>query len=79
MARHATGDRVMHAQYGDGTITETNEYHTRIEFDAHGLHTFSSPRMSLAPSSTPAPPKATRRARKPRVVAAAVAPTAVAE
>lgn len=60
---YAPGDRVMHTQYGDGTLVSTNEYHTVIDFDAHGLRTFSSPRVVLSASSTPAPPKPVRRPR----------------
>lgn len=60
---YAPGDRVMHDQYGDGTIVSTNEYHTVIDFDGHGLRTFSSPRVTLRPTSTPAPPKPVRRTR----------------
>ena len=64
MAKHATGDRVAHAQYGDGTVTSVNEYHTMIEFDAHGARTFSSPRVVLDASSTPAPVKPAKAARR---------------
>jgi hypothetical protein len=60
---HAPGDRVSHVQYGDGTIVSTNEYHTIIDFDAHGPRTFASPRVVLTATSTPAPPKPTRRRR----------------
>jgi hypothetical protein len=68
---YAPGDRVTHAQYGDGTIESANEYHTVIDFDAHGRRTFSSPRVVLAESSTVAPPKPVRGAakRKPRATA----------
>ena len=52
---YAPGDRVMHSQYGDGTLVSTNEYHTIIDFDEHGRRTFSSPRVVLSASSTPAP------------------------
>jgi hypothetical protein len=63
MSLYSTGDRVTHTQYGDGTITSVNEYHTRISFDAHGAHTFVSSRVVLAPSETPAPVVVTRRRR----------------
>jgi hypothetical protein len=52
---HAVGDRVAHGAYGDGTITRVNVYHTVIDFDAHGLRTFSSPRVVLSPTTTVAP------------------------
>ena len=48
------------------TLVSTNEYHTVIEFDAHGVRTFSSPRVVLSASSTEAPPKPARRAGRGR-------------
>lgn len=72
MARLSSGDRVTHAQYGDGTVSSTNEYHTRIDFDEHGPRTFSSPRVALAPATSAAPVKVKAR-RKKAVVAAATA------
>ena len=64
MLKYSAGDRVAHSQYGDGTLTSVNEYHTVIDFDAHGVRTFSSPRVVLAISSTPAPLKPVKRARR---------------
>jgi hypothetical protein len=61
MPAYAAGDRVNHTQYGDGTVTSVNEYHTRITFDAHGARTFVSSRVELQPSDTPAPVVAPRR------------------
>ena len=58
---YAPGDRVTHAQYGDGTLVSRNEYHVVINFDAHGRRTFSSPRVVLSASSTPEPVKPVRR------------------
>jgi hypothetical protein len=72
MLKYTPGDRVTHTQYGDGTLNSVNEYHTVIDFDAHGVRTFSSPRVSLAPSSTPAPVKPTKPARRARAKAPAV-------
>lgn len=66
MLKYTPGDRVAHTQYGDGTLTSVNEYHTVIDFDAHGVHTFSSPRVVLATSSTPAPVKPVKPARRAR-------------
>lgn len=54
---YSAGDRVAHTQYGDGTISSVNQYHTVIEFDAHGARTFASPRVVLTHSTTPAPEK----------------------
>jgi hypothetical protein len=72
---YAPGNRVTHEKYGDGTLVSSNEYHTVIDFDAHGRRTFSSPRVVLAASSTPAPVKPPAR-RKARPAAAAVDDTA---
>ena len=64
MAYYSTGARVAHSQYGEGTLISANEYHTIIDFDAHGLRTFSSPRVVLTASNSPAPPKPSRRRRR---------------
>ena len=64
MLKYTTGDRVAHTQYGDGTINSVNEYHTVIDFDAHGVRTFSSPRVVLSGSSTPAPVRPVKGARR---------------
>jgi hypothetical protein len=63
---YAPGDRVTHVQYGDGTLVSTNEYHTVIDFDAHGPRTFSTPRVALIAATSLAPPKPARRARAKR-------------
>lgn len=65
MRGYATGDRVNHSQYGDGTIDSVNEFHTKITFDAHGLRTFQSSRVVLtrATSAAPTKPASTRRKR----------------
>jgi len=63
---HAIGDRVAHEQYGDGTVTRVNEYHTVIDFDTHGVRTFSSPRVVLSPTTTLAPPPKPARRRVAR-------------
>ena len=73
MLKYAAGDRVVHLQYGDGTLTSVNEYHTVIDFDLHGARTFSTPRVVLAISSTPAPPaKPAKRARRAKRLLATV-------
>lgn len=66
MSTRNSGDRVAHAQYGDGTVSSVNEYHTVIEFDAHGARTFVSPRVVLTESKTPAPAKPVRKKAAPR-------------
>ncbi len=60
---YAAGNRVVHVSYGDGTVTAVNQYHTVIDFDAHGSRTFATPMVQLEPSSIPAPPKAVRTRR----------------
>ena len=67
---YAPGDRVTHSQYGDGTLVSSNEYHTVIEFDGHGVRTFSSPRVVLTAASTAAPVKPARRQGGKRVARA---------
>lgn len=61
MGTYAAGDRVAHVEYGDGTVTRANEYHTVIDFDAHGPRTFSSPRVVLRAATSAAPVKTPRR------------------
>lgn len=63
MRPFAVGDRVTQPQYGAGTITAVNEYHTVIDFDEHGPRTFSTAMVRLERSSTAAPvrTKAPRR------------------
>ena len=69
MANYSTGDRVSQAQYGDGTVTAANEYHTVVDFDAHGVRTFATPLVRLEPSATLAPPKPVKARRKARAAA----------
>ena len=61
---YSTGNRVCHANYGDGTVTAANEYHTVIDFDAHGSRTFATPLVRLESSAIPAPPKVTKTRRR---------------
>jgi hypothetical protein len=66
---YGIGDRVVQLQYGAGTITVSNEYHTVIDFDDHGVRTFATPLVQLERSSSVAPPKppaANRRKRSGR-------------
>ena len=58
-----TGDRVAHPSYGHGTLSSLNEYHTVIDFDAHGTRTFVSSRVVLTDSMVPAPEKPVRPKR----------------
>ncbi len=64
MVLYNVGDRVAQPQYGTGTVTAANEYHTTIEFDEHGPRTFVTSKVKLETSATPAPAKAVKKSRK---------------
>ena len=64
MRLFAKGDRVMQPNYGPGTVTEANAYHTVIEFDQHGVRTFVTDRVILEPTSEPAPTRAKGRGKR---------------
>lgn len=66
MRLYIKGDRVSQPNYGPGTVTSANEYHTVIEFDAHGTRTFATPLVHLEPSSTSAPRPAEKASRRKR-------------
>jgi hypothetical protein len=56
------GDRVTHGQYGAGTVTDLDVYHTVIDFDAHGPRRFVTNRVVLEPTTDPGPSPSQRRA-----------------
>ena len=60
---YSNGDRVAQRQYGNGTVTAANEYHTVIDFDEHGSRTFATRLVQLERSSTAAPVKPTKSRR----------------
>jgi PcrA/UvrD helicase-like protein len=64
MAKFTVGDRVTHDVYGHGTIASTDEYHTRISFDEHGVRTFVASLVVLTRSTAPPPVRATTPRRK---------------
>jgi hypothetical protein len=64
MKRFDKGDRVVHGQYGAGTLVDVNEYHTVIDFDDHGVHKFVTTLVLLERTTTPAPVRAVKPARK---------------
>jgi hypothetical protein len=64
MRLFAKGDRVTQPNYGPGTVTEVNAYHTVIEFDQHGIRTFVTDRVILEPSNEPAPARAKSRGKR---------------
>ena len=55
------GDRVSHEQYGTGTITDRNVYHTVIDFDAYGSRRFVTDRVVLERTTVPSPLGSERR------------------
>jgi len=61
---YSTGARVTQPQYGDGTVSAVNEYHTVIDFDMHGSRTFKTSIVRLEQSSTAAPPKPEKPKRR---------------
>jgi hypothetical protein len=64
MKLFSIGARVAQPTYGTGTITLTNEYHTIIDFDAHGSRTFATRLVQLEPTDTLAPERPKRAPRK---------------
>ncbi len=64
MRMFAVGDRVVQPQYGPGTITTVNQYHTVIDFDHHGVRTFVTRIVQLAETTEPAPVRPARPSRK---------------
>jgi hypothetical protein len=68
----ALGDRVQHEQYGAGTVTMLDVYHTVIDFDGHGLRRFVTHRVVVERTDDPGPTAsekrviATRRAKEER-------------
>jgi hypothetical protein len=69
MPTYTRGDRVTHEQYGPGTLTDVNEYHTVIDFDEHGVHKFATRLVVLEASATPAPVRAGRTGGRKRTAA----------
>jgi hypothetical protein len=66
MRAYAVGDRVSEAKFGDGTITSSNEYHTVIDFDEHGVRTFVTSLVRLTKASSAAPVRPAKPAKKKR-------------
>lgn len=57
----AVGDRVQHEQYGVGTVTLLDVYHTVIDFDAHSLRRFVTNRVVLERTDDPGPTASEKR------------------
>ncbi len=64
------GDRVAHTQYGTGTLTDADEYHTTVDFDEHGVRKFVTNLVVLASTEVAAPE---RRAKNRRRISPAAA------
>jgi hypothetical protein len=64
MKSYSIGERVSQPQYGSGTITMVNEYHTIIDFDEHGSRTFATPMVQLGRCDTSAPVRVKRARRR---------------
>ena len=64
MARYTTGARVSQGQYGPGTIVESNEHHTVIDFDEHGVRRFVTMMVELESSTVAAPAKTKGKTRR---------------
>jgi hypothetical protein len=62
MLRPTIGDRVVQADYGPGTITAIDIYHTVIDFDRLGQRRFVTNRVVLEATSDPGPSAAERKA-----------------
>ena len=60
MPRYSLGQRVSQDQYGPGIVIESNERHTVIDFDDHGVHRFVTMMVNLKSSTAPAPAKRKR-------------------
>jgi hypothetical protein len=58
----AVGDRVQHEQYGVGSVTLLDVYHTVIDFDGHGLRRFVTNRVVVERTDDPGPTPSERRA-----------------
>ena len=57
----ALGDRVQHEQYGAGTVTLLDVYHTVVDFDGHGLRRFVTNRIVVERTDDPGPTPSERR------------------
>ena len=60
MPTYTAGKRVTQEHYGSGTVLESNEHHTVIDFDEHGVRRFVTSMVVLKTSTVPAPTKARR-------------------
>ena len=67
MASYIPGARVSQGDYGAGTVLESNQYHTVIDFDEHGVRRFVTTIVALTATTVPAPVKAKRAKARRKV------------
>lgn len=60
MSRYIPDTRVSQEQYGCGTVLESDDHHTVIDFDEHGVRRFVTSMVVLMSTTTVAPKKAKR-------------------
>ena len=61
MLVYKSGGRVLQKEYGDGTVLESDEHYTVIDFDEHGVRRFVTRLVKLSSSASVAPTKPARR------------------
>lgn len=64
MRIYRKGERVSQATYGPGTVLESDERHTCIDFDGHGIRKFSTRLVALEGTNVPAPARVAKGRRK---------------
>ncbi|MGD0306631.1 MAG: hypothetical protein ABSC71_17545 [Candidatus Acidiferrales bacterium] len=69
------GAYIKHFQYGLGVVTESNDQHTDIDFDLHGMKKFVTTIM-VVDHAEGEPPVRRKRARK-KVAVSALKPVGV--
>ena len=57
MPSYKPGIRVLQGEYGSGTVIESNDHHTVIDFDEHGVRRFVTMMVKLESSRVPDPSK----------------------
>jgi hypothetical protein len=63
------GDRIQHALYGTGTVTDVSDQHTVIAFDAEGVRKFVSSIAVFERTEVVAPASASKSRKKAAAVA----------
>ena len=67
MASYIPGARVSQGNYGTGTVLESNEYHTVIDFDEHGVRRFVTTIVDLKTTTVPGSGQAKRAKARRKV------------